>query len=494
MTTSQRDLTYLFVGKGGPPSLDPESADIIRNMVHMDHLVGTLLKEKFGNTGRTEPYIAERWDSSPDQLTWNFYLKSGLKCEDGTPINAPGFVESFNQILRIYAKRDDLAAFSRISGWQKMKSTGATLDGIRAPSENHLELRFDTPPDGLPEFLSMAFYGFYCKSNFENGHWKDPKKIISSGPYSLEPGSLSENGLTLRKRSDYDLIQNEAPEKVIIRTIEANEAVHAPTQRSILYYRQNDGGQQPANYEVYQGAPIFLTALALSPHRTAAFDRIENRLRFKGAVRAAMKDIPVPSVGASQLHLGPEFYFAGDTKGNSGIEKETEGSTWRPDSPLKILRLSYSSNQQGTYIEQIVSKALDKLGWRYEFFDPDFKDPDFIKKRNTTREYDIRLATVDIGGTAENWVVNMMFCSQLAISFPDPSGKICKLVKEHEGRSGQYDESEYSKQFEQIVAEDSSVIPLYHTGSYWLVSHDIDFDGVLAPMLVVPRFDKLRFK
>jgi hypothetical protein len=116
------------------------------------------------------------------------------------------------------------------------------------------------------------------------------------------------------------------------------------------------------------------------------------------------------------------------------------------------------------------------------------------KYGNTNREYDIRLAGVDIGASAENWVVGMMFCSQIAISFPDPSGNVCQFVKSHEGRSGHYSDKEYLKQFEKLVADDAAVIPLYHTGSYWLVSPDIDFEKVLAPTLVVPRFDKLRFK
>ena len=145
-------------------------------------------------------------------------------------------------------------------------------------------------------------------------------------------------------------------------------------------------------------------------------------------------------------------------------------------------------------MERVVARALDLLNWPYQFVDPNFRDPEYIKKRNTNREYDIRFATVDIGGSAENWVINMMFCSQIAISFPDPTGQICRLVKDHEGRSGQYEQAACLKTFEKLVDDDAAVIPLYHTGSYWLVSPDLNFEQVLAPALVVPRFDQLRFK
>jgi hypothetical protein len=161
---------------------------------------------------------------------------------------------------------------------------------------------------------------------------------------------------------------------------------------------------------------------------------------------------------------------------------------------LKVLRFALASSALGKYTEEVVVRALKELNWPYEMIDPDFKNPDFIKKRNTNLEYDIRFANVDIGANAENWVINMMFCSELAISFPDPSGKICRLVKEHEGRTGKYDRAEYVKQFEKLIEEDSAVLPLYHTGSYWLASPDIHLDQILAPTLVVPRFDQLRFQ
>jgi hypothetical protein len=490
---SDRDLNYYFVGKGGPISLDPESADLIRNMVHMDHLVGTLLKEKYGNTGRTEPYMASDWTASPDNLTWDFRLKTGLQCEDGTPIDAPAFVRSFNRILKLYAKRNDLAAFNRLKGWEKFKSTDVPLDGIRAPSGNHLQFLFDTAPDGFTEFLTMPFYGFFCDANFENGKWKNQKQIISSGAYSLEPESITDDRLTLVRRKNFPLISDAAPERITIQPIEATNAVNLPKQRTILYYRQNDNVAHPDGFSIFQGAPIFLTGLVLSPHRKTVFDKIENRRTFRQMITKVMKDIPPPSTGVSKLFLGDQFYIS-DRHPETTHTESNAPTKFQPKEPLKVLRFALASSALGKYTEEVVVRALKELNWPYEMIDPDFKNPDFIKKRNTNLEYDIRFANVDIGANAENWVINMMFCSELAISFPDPSGKICRLVKEHEGRTGKYDRAEYVKQFEKLIEEDSAVLPLYHTGSYWLASPDIHLDQILAPTLVVPRFDQLRFQ
>jgi hypothetical protein len=490
---SDRALNYYFVGKGATLSVDPESADIIRNMVHMDHLVGTLLKEKFGNTGRTQPYLASDWNTSSDGLTWDFHLKPGIKCEDGTLIDAPAFVKSFNRILKLFANRNDLAAFNRLSGWEKFKaSSDGRLEGIQAPSGNHLQFLFDSPPDGFSEFLTMPFYGFYCDANFDkDGKWKDSKKIVSSGSYRLEAGSLKDDKIILRRREDFPLVTDDSPDTVTLSSIEASEALKLPNRRTVLYYRQTEAVGRPEGFTLFEGAPIFLTALALSPHRKTVFDNVENRKAFRERVLAVMKEIPVPT--ATKLFLGNRFYISDQSQEPAHILESGMKTAFKPGEPLKVLRFNQSSIL-GKYSEEVVIRALKELNWPFELIDPDFKNPDFIKKRNTNLEYDIRFATVDIGGRPENWVINMMFCSELAISFPDASGKICQLVKKHEGQSEKYNTAEYAEQFEKIVAEDAAVIPLFHTGGYWLGSPDIELDKILEPSLVVPRFDQLRFK
>jgi peptide/nickel transport system substrate-binding protein len=39
--------------------------------------------------GRPEPALAERWERSPDGLTWRLYLRPHLQFHDGTPLDAP---------------------------------------------------------------------------------------------------------------------------------------------------------------------------------------------------------------------------------------------------------------------------------------------------------------------------------------------------------------------------------------------------------------------
>jgi len=43
---------------------------------------------RMGYGGQVEPDLAERWDVSPDGLTYTFYLRSGVRWHDGAPVSA----------------------------------------------------------------------------------------------------------------------------------------------------------------------------------------------------------------------------------------------------------------------------------------------------------------------------------------------------------------------------------------------------------------------
>jgi peptide/nickel transport system substrate-binding protein len=55
-----------------------------------------------GRNGRAEAVMAERWVSSPDGLTWHFYLRSGSRFHDGTPLDAAVAAASMRRDLNGY--------------------------------------------------------------------------------------------------------------------------------------------------------------------------------------------------------------------------------------------------------------------------------------------------------------------------------------------------------------------------------------------------------
>lgn len=66
------------------------------------HIFDTLFA--MDNAGQIRPQMIESWETSADQLTWQFELRAGLKWHDGTPVTAADCVLS----LQRWAPRDPL--------------------------------------------------------------------------------------------------------------------------------------------------------------------------------------------------------------------------------------------------------------------------------------------------------------------------------------------------------------------------------------------------
>src|SRR6185369_8074721 len=45
------------------------------------------------------PALAERWEHSPDGLTWTFHLRKGVLFHDGTPCNAAAVKTSLDRLI-----------------------------------------------------------------------------------------------------------------------------------------------------------------------------------------------------------------------------------------------------------------------------------------------------------------------------------------------------------------------------------------------------------
>ena len=65
-------------------------------------IVGLLQQEslaRFGQDGRALPSLAERWETSADGLSWRFYLRPGLKFQNGATLDASHVVAGLRRAL-----------------------------------------------------------------------------------------------------------------------------------------------------------------------------------------------------------------------------------------------------------------------------------------------------------------------------------------------------------------------------------------------------------
>ena len=78
---------------------EPRSFNRIAVRTQSADLLSVLTQARLVRVNRAtfelEPWLAERWDSSPDGLTHTLYLRDGLKWSDGTPLTAEDVAFSF---------------------------------------------------------------------------------------------------------------------------------------------------------------------------------------------------------------------------------------------------------------------------------------------------------------------------------------------------------------------------------------------------------------
>ncbi len=90
----------VFSGGQPVPVLDPHVRyDWSTRM--MQQAIYDGLAKYVGNPAKVVPWLAERWDSSPDGLTWTFHLAANAKFHNGDKVDAEAVRFSFERALKL---------------------------------------------------------------------------------------------------------------------------------------------------------------------------------------------------------------------------------------------------------------------------------------------------------------------------------------------------------------------------------------------------------
>src|SRR5947209_20455705 len=69
-----------------PDTLDPAAQTTTTSSQIIDMMAETLVR--VDEKGAIQPLLATRWESAADGLSYTFTLRSGVRFQDGTPLNA----------------------------------------------------------------------------------------------------------------------------------------------------------------------------------------------------------------------------------------------------------------------------------------------------------------------------------------------------------------------------------------------------------------------
>jgi len=450
-------------------SLKKADADFSTNQIVLNALVGTLVK--YGPSGRIEPYLAESWNVSIDKKIWQFKIRKGFACADGTLITANLIHHNLIESLKNYSARGSVIMFDHLSGWDDfVKNKTSDLKGLSTQGET-LEFRFTENPDDLLELLRMPYFGLWVE---KDGH------LISSGPYTVE--SYTDSLIKLGIRQDWFTADERSFKSIEVSFVNfedfQKEGVSDKTIVRVPFYVTQTS--PVANSYWVTSPPTRLESFVLSPTKKSFFDDPANRAVFRNRVNSLDTD----------LVKSKFFYSSASTKGlnYSGIKYSSNAE--RPTALTFAIERATCSEEEIQKIEKIILFALEGSGQKFELLRRDMNDKDWFKKTDTNHFFDARVASVDIGGYPNYTAIKMMFCTKLGINFPDHNGRICKIVTDGIQSAKNVDKN-FIDDFNKAIHEDAVVIPLFHHSDKWLVSDDLD-PVSLPPTTLYPQFELIR--
>lgn len=136
------------------------------------------------------PGAAEKWEVSPDGLTWTFYLRKDLKWSDGSPLTAKDFVYSWKRV----ANPDTAAPYAEtvlgmVKGFAEAAGGNPDALGVAAPDDTTFVVTLANPCVYFDKLAAFATLAPVNQATIEkNGDaWATaPESYVCNGPFYIK--------------------------------------------------------------------------------------------------------------------------------------------------------------------------------------------------------------------------------------------------------------------------------------------------------------------
>lgn len=144
--------------------------------------------------GDPEPYLATKWKTSPDRLTWTFTLRPGLKWSDGQPLTAKDVAWTYNLIMKNSAA--GTANGQLVSNFKS----------VTAPSSTSLVITTKSPEANIANIgdtIPVVPQHVWAKHVKDIGSFKNQSTpVVGYGPWKLTGYAVNQYA-TLKSNPDY---------------------------------------------------------------------------------------------------------------------------------------------------------------------------------------------------------------------------------------------------------------------------------------------------
>jgi peptide/nickel transport system substrate-binding protein len=183
-----------FVITGDPPHFDPALTTSWYMLAAVGPVYDRLIRPKWGayanpNTPELMPDLAERWEVSPDQLTYTFHLRQGVKWQNIPPVNGREFVAE-----------DVKFTLERYKG-KVVDFLVSPIRSIETPDKYTVRITLkEESPSFFPNLAST--YAFITPREVVERDGDLKKTLIGTGPFILKE-HVPKTSLTYERNPDF---------------------------------------------------------------------------------------------------------------------------------------------------------------------------------------------------------------------------------------------------------------------------------------------------
>jgi oligopeptide transport system substrate-binding protein len=191
-------LRYLA---GAPGTLDPAFIADAGDVQLLLQLYAGLTR--LDETGEPYPSLASGWEISPDGLTYEFAIRSGLTFSDGSPLVADDIRRSWLRLLDPATGATAPDVLSLIDGAEARVSGQAGEEdvGITAPDDRTFVVRLRHPASYFPQITATPSTFVVPDAADGDDAWQSADAFVGSGPYVLDGTDAGD--LVLRANARY---------------------------------------------------------------------------------------------------------------------------------------------------------------------------------------------------------------------------------------------------------------------------------------------------
>ena len=410
------------------------------------------------------PNLAQSWETS-DGKEWIFYLKKGVRFNDGKELTASDVVFTFNELVY----NDDIPTSSRDI---------FTIEGkkIKVESLDDYTVKFTLPFEFAPflralsqEILPAHKYRQLVKEKrftFEMGLDSRPEDIVGTGPFRLKNYLAGERVVLERnpfywKRDDRGVPLPYLEEIVFIILPNLDTAILKFLEKEIDYYslRPQDlsilGPRQEIDkFTVYNAGPSFQSEFVVfnlnplvNPHTKKAFVNPKKRELFskrdfrraisyainrQKIIEVVMNGLGIPQ--HSSVSPANKFFYTSDVaryehdpqkakeilvklgfsdRDGNGILEDKSGK------PLEVNFFTNADNTQRVLIATVIKTDLESIGIKVHFLPLDFNN--LVSKLTAT--FDWEMVLIGLTGGIEPYFGKNVWSYKGNLHVWNPSGK-----------------------------------------------------------------------